>query len=246
MTAPVTGSFSDFLESLREVDMLLAMAPREPARDGGAANQARERNLMNALTRSCVVMLVASFEGFIKSVLTDLIDAICQAKPPARRIPDALLELHTRERIEEIFGTEGPNRIYRTRRLFTTYAQLWDENHSINPNLLSAKILTRQFTNARPEVIESVFSLLGVEDVLSRIDAHVNQVIASRGDQATSVKTETKLAEIVERRNRVAHGDRSELLTPIEVENYKVFLTDVAEMIDKIIQERIKHCCSLL
>lgn len=247
MATPALGSsFSDFIESLREVDTLLAITPKEPLSSGKAADQARERDITNALTRSCIVMLVAHFEGFIKSALTELIDSICQAKPPARRIPDALLELHTRERIEEIFGTNGPERISRTRRLFTTYAELWDENHSINPNLLSAKILARQLTNAKPEVLETVFSLLGVKDIVVQIDAHVNQAISSRGDQATRVKTDIKLTEIVDRRNNVAHGDKTEKLTTMEVENYKTFLTDVAEKIAIVIQERINHCCSLI
>lgn len=246
MTTATLDSYSDFIASLQEVDTLLSIASRDPLSEKRPANPTLERDITNAVTRSCIVMLVAHFEGFVKSALTELIDAIRQAKPPARRIPDALLELHTRGRINEIFGTQGPTRIHRTRALFTNYAQLWDEDHSINPSIISAKILVRQFTSATPEVLSEVFSLLDISDIIPQITIHVNNAIASRGDNATTVKADVKLNEIVRKRNNVAHGDKEEKLTPVEIENYKVFLTDVAEKISLVIEERIQHCCSLI
>jgi hypothetical protein len=238
-------SYSEFIDSLREVETLLATRPSTPLGSGTPDSHMRERELVNAITRACVVMLVAHFEGFVKAALTELIDEICRAKPPVRRLPEALLELHTRERIHEIFGTEGPERIDRTRRLFTTYAQLWDSGRIVNPQLLSAKVLTRQFTNAKPEVLEAVFSLLGVNDVIPQATVHVNGAIAAREDGAMSLKVDVKLTEIVERRNKIAHGDRAEKPTPVEVEGYMVFLRDLAQFVSTIVARRIEHCCSL-
>lgn len=245
MAEPALESYSEFIDSLREVETLLGAHPITPLGSGTTVSHMQERQLVNAVTRACVVMLVAHFEGFVKAALTELIDEICQAKPPARRIPEALLELHTRERIQEIFGTEGPDRIHRTRRLFTTYAQLWDSDRAVNPHLLSAKVLTRQFTNAKPEILESVFSLLGVNDLITEAETHVNAAIAAREDGTTSLKVDVKLTEIVERRNKIAHGDRTEKPTPFEVEGYRVFLTDLAQCISLVVERRIHHCCSL-
>ncbi|MEU2209124.1 MAE_28990/MAE_18760 family HEPN-like nuclease [Streptomyces hygroscopicus] len=245
MAEPALESYSEFIDSLREVETLLAARPTAPLGSGSTASHTQERELVNAITRACVVMLVAHFEGFVKAALTELIDEICQAKPPARRLPEGLLELHTRERLQEIFGTEGPDRIHRTRRLFTTYAQLWDADRAVNPQLLSAKLLTRQFTNAKPEILEAVFSLLDVNDVITEADSHVNAAILARGDGATSLKVNVKLTEIVERRNKIAHGDRAEKPTPFEVESYMVFVKDLAQCISFIVERRIQHCCSL-
>jgi hypothetical protein len=103
----------------------------------------------------------------------------------------------------------------------------------------------RQFTNARPEVIQAVFALLDVADAMAEIETSVNSAIASRGDEATTIKVDIKLKEIVERRNSIAHGDRDEMPTPLEVENYKVFLADVAGAIAEMIYKRIAYCCSL-
>jgi hypothetical protein len=239
-------SFQDFIDSLREVETLLAVAPADPLSNGGTEENTQLRDLSNAVTRACALMLVAHFEGFIKGSLTELIDAICQAKPPARRVPDGLLELHTRERIEEIFGTEGDDRIHRTRRLFTTYAQLWDDDRSINPRIISSKILTRKFTNAKPDILCSVFSLIGVDDLLEKVDKHVNYRLIERAHESERVDTSAKLIEIVDRRNKVAHGDKSEKFTPTEIEHYREFLEDVAECISGIIGDRISHCCSLI
>lgn len=158
---------------------------------------------------------------------------------------DGLLELHTRGRIQEIFGTDGPERIDRTRKLFNTYATLWDDDHSINPQAISAKILTRQFTNANPEVLEEVFGLLGVKDFASRLDDHVNQAILDRKDTTTSLRASLKLTEIVERRNKITHGDKTEKLTSLEVETYLELLRDVADYVASVLKERISYCCSL-
>ncbi|MFK8911303.1 MAE_28990/MAE_18760 family HEPN-like nuclease [Streptomyces sp. YS-3] len=245
MAASDLESLSEFNDSLREVETLLAIVPLQPLGVGGVAAQAHDRELANAVTRSSIVMLVSHFEGFVKSALTELIDEICEAKPPTRRIPEGLLELHTRGRIEEIFGTEGPERIHKTRRLFSAYASLWDADRTVNPQVLSAKILTRQFTNAKPEILESVFGILDVTDVISQIEVHVNREIAARGDEATRVRVEAKLREIVNRRNKIAHGDRTEKPTPIEVLNYITFLKDVANCLAGVIKSRILHCCSL-
>ncbi|MEO3795801.1 MAE_28990/MAE_18760 family HEPN-like nuclease [Nonomuraea sp. B10E15] len=239
------GSLPEFMDSLREVDSLLTAAPNQTLHEGLPSDHRLQRELGNAITRACMVMLVAHFEGFIKAALTELIDEICAAKPPARRIPDPLLELMTRGRIDEILGTSGEERINRTRKLFTSYAQLWDDDRTVAPHLLSAKILTRQFTNARPEVLGEVFGLIGVDDAISRIDEAVNLAIKQRGDEATTIRVAVKLGEIVDRRNKIAHGDRSETPTPPEIQNYKIFLKDVADAIALIVSQRINYCCSL-
>ncbi|NEB89309.1 hypothetical protein G3I43_34920 [Streptomyces anulatus] len=238
-------AMAEFVDSLREVEVLLAVGPTHPRIDGGAAEQAQDRELANAVTRSCTVMLVAHFEGFVKAALTELIDQICEAKPPTRRIPEGLLELHTRGRIEEIFGTEGPDRIHKTRKLFSAYACLWEADRTVNPQVFTSKVLTRQFTNAKPEVLENVFSILDVNNVMAEIDAYVNEAIVGRDDEEAPVKVGPRLTEIVERRNKIAHGDRSEKPTPAEVNNYIRFLKDVASCISAIIQRKISHCCSL-
>jgi hypothetical protein len=238
-------SLAEFKDSLKEVETLLLLNPMKSLDRSQTGSSATGRDVANAITRSCTVMLVSHFEGFVKAGLTELIDEICRARPPARRLPDGLLELHTRERIQEIFGTDGPDRITRTRRLFNNYASLWEDDKSINPKVLSAKILARQFTSAKPEVLAEVFSLLGVGDLLDRLDRHVNQAILNRGDQGTSVKVNIKLLEIVDRRNKIAHGDRNEKPTPIEVENYMLFLQDVADCLAIVLDARISHCCSL-
>jgi hypothetical protein len=238
-------SLSEFMDSLREIDLLLSVEPSRSVESGLPRGKQSGRELSNAITRSCMVMLVAHFEGFVKSALSELVHEICAAKPPTSRIPDPLLELMTRGRIEEIFGTSGPDRIHRTRKLFTSYAQLWDDGRVIDPRLLSDKILMRQFTNARPEVIQAVFALLDIADAMAEIETSVNTAIASRGDEATTIRVDFKLKEIVERRNSIAHGDRDEMPTPLEVENYKVFLSDVARAIAEMVHKRIEYCCSL-
>ncbi|MFI9456064.1 MAE_28990/MAE_18760 family HEPN-like nuclease [Amycolatopsis sp. NPDC052450] len=236
-----TESLEAFVDSIQEVEILLSAEERPEKSLPEPGSRRGSRDLKNALSRAGHVMLVAHFEGFVKSSLTEFVDAICDAKPPSRRVPDALLELFTKERIQELSRIEdGKQRASRTRRLFAVYSDLWDEDRSINPKLVSGTILARQFTNAGPESLGAALMLIGAEDPIDEIQADVR----ARGEFA-NVNVGVKLQEIVDKRNKIAHGDLSEKPMYSEVRDYLLFLLKVAEAIDKLIARRIDFSCSL-
>ncbi|WP_410604521.1 MAE_28990/MAE_18760 family HEPN-like nuclease [Amycolatopsis sp. lyj-90] len=236
-----TESLKSFIDSMQEVEILLRAEERPEKSLPEPGDRRDSRDLKNALSRAGLVMLVAHFEGFVKSSLAEFVDAICDAKPPSRRVPDALLELFTKERIQELSRTDDrKQRALRTRRLFAVYSDLWDEDRSINPKLISGAILARQFTNAGPESLGAALVLTGVEDPIGDIQGYV----CSRGS-LPNVNVGVKLQEIVGKRNKIAHGDLTEKPVYSEVRDYLIFLLKVAEAIDKLISERIEYSCSL-
>ncbi|USX50818.1 MAE_28990/MAE_18760 family HEPN-like nuclease [Lentzea sp. HUAS12] len=193
-----------------------------------------------------MVMLVAHFEGYVKSALAEFLDEITKAKPPSRRLPDSLLELFTRDRIQEIFHLEDAGeRINKTRKLFNVFSDLWDDDRSVNPRLMSSRALVRQFTNAKAESLESVLVLIGVDDPIVRIEGVVRRRLEDNLHEASGVKLSAKLQEIVEKRNKIAHGDLTEKPTIPEVRGYLTFLLCLARSLDELIIERIGYCCSL-
>ncbi|MBB5854956.1 MAE_28990/MAE_18760 family HEPN-like nuclease [Amycolatopsis umgeniensis] len=236
-----TESLKSFVDSIREVEVLLNAEGRPEKSLPEPGDRRDSRDLKNALSRAGLVMLVAHFEGFVKSSLAEYVDAICDAKPPSRRVPDALLDLFTKERIRELSQTEdGKQRALRMRRLFAVYSDLWDEDRSINPRLISGSVLARQFTNAGPESLGAALMLVGVDDPIGDIQGDVR----SRGGLA-KVNVGVKLQEIVGKRNKIAHGDLTEKPVNSEVRDYLLFLLKVAEAIDELISGRIEYSCSL-
>ncbi|MFG2182690.1 MAE_28990/MAE_18760 family HEPN-like nuclease [Streptomyces abikoensis] len=229
------AAYEDFVNSTVELNHLLAVRPVSPlVRRTDEAVQ-----LENAVHRACLVLLVAHFEGFAKAALSEYVDEICAVRPPARKMPPPFLELFTRDRIQEIASLPaGVDRVQRTRRLFTAYSPLWDQERSIDPQVISAKILTRQMTSLRPDVLRDAFSLIGINDIVADATSCLQEA-------GLSVRVDIKLEEIVNKRNLIAHGDYSIKPTSMDLEEYIDFFMAVGDAFSRCVVQAIDKACTL-
>ena len=88
-----TPGVSDDIDQLRP----------EGGRAAGQTGDPVER--ANAVCRASVVLLVAHFESYLRSVAEELTDLIDSSSLESRQIPQALRELHTLPRFEEIISS---------------------------------------------------------------------------------------------------------------------------------------------
>lgn len=228
-------AYEEFVQSTGELDDLLSVRPASPL----ARRTDDTLKLENAVHRACLVLLVAHFEGFAKAALREYADEICAMRPPVRNVPAPLLELFTRERIQEIASlSPGVDRVNKTRKLFAGFSNLWDEGRTVDPKLISSKVLARQMTSLRPEVLRESFALIGISDI---VDAS-SVILQASG---VSVRVDMKLEEIVDKRNLIAHGDYSVKPTSVELSGYLEFLMAVAEAFSRIVADAIEMACSL-
>ncbi|MBB6346798.1 hypothetical protein FHU36_003307 [Nonomuraea muscovyensis] len=229
------AAYGDFINSITELHHLLAVRPVSPlVRRTDEAVQ-----LENAVHRACLVLLVAHFEGFAKAALREYVDEICVVRPPARKLPPAFLELFTRDRIQEIASLpHGVERVHRTRKLFTAFSILWDEERSIDPQVISAKILARQMTSLKPDVLREAFALIGIDDIIDTTTSHLFAA-------GLSVRVDIKLEEIVNKRNSIAHGDYSVKPTSTELEDYLEFFMAVGKAFSYSVEKAIADTCTL-
>ncbi|MFB8242855.1 MAE_28990/MAE_18760 family HEPN-like nuclease [Kitasatospora purpeofusca] len=229
------AAYKDFVSSTDEINHLLAARPSSPLIP--RADEAVR--LENAVHRASLVLLVAHFEGFAKAALREYVDEICAVRPPARKVPPALLELFTRERIQEIASlSPGEERVNRTRRLFSGFSGLWDEERSIDPRVISSKILARQMTSLRPNVLREAFSLIGISDI-------INEATEALRVNGFSIRVDVKLEEIVDKRNLIAHGDYSVKPTSAELQGYVEFFMSVGGAFSEIVAKAIDGACTL-
>ncbi|MEU9797096.1 MAE_28990/MAE_18760 family HEPN-like nuclease [Streptomyces sparsogenes] len=229
------AAYDDFINSTTELHHLLSVRPTSPlARRTDGSTQ-----LENAVHRAYLVLLVAHFEGFAKAALSEYVDEVCTVRPPARKMPPEFLELFTRDRIQEIASLPpGADRVNRTRRLFTAFSDLWDQERSIDPQIISAKTLARQMTSLKPDVIRESFSLIGVDDIITQATSHL-------GSAGMSVRVDAKLEEIVNKRNLIAHGDYSIKPTATELEEYIEFFMAVGDAFSTCVVQAIDMACTL-
>ena len=229
------AAYDDFISSTAELHHLLSVRPASPL----ARRTDESTQLENAVHRACLVLLVAHFEGFAKAALSEYVDEVCAVRPPARKLPPEFLELFTRDRIQEIASLPpGVDRVNRTRRLFTAFSDLWDQERSIDPQVISAKILARQMTSLKPDVLRESFSLIGVEDIIA-------EATLSLSGAGLSVRVDTKLEEIVNKRNSIAHGDYSVKPTSTDLEEYIEFFMAVGDAFSTCVGQAIDLACTL-
>ncbi|MFE5973956.1 MAE_28990/MAE_18760 family HEPN-like nuclease [Streptomyces sp. NPDC056460] len=229
------AAYDDFISSTEELHHLLSVRPVSPL----ARRTEESVQLENAVHRACLVLLVAHFEGFAKAALSEYVDEVCAVRPPVRKLPPEFLELFTRDRIQEIASLPpGSDRVNRTRRLFTAYSDLWDEGRTIDPQIISAKILARKMTSLKPDVLRESFSLIGVEDVIA-------QATLSLSGAGMSVRVDAKLEEIVNKRNLIAHGDYSVKPTSTDLEEYIEFFMAVGDAFSACVGRAIDSVCTL-
>ena len=229
------SAYEDFVNSTAELNVLLAVRPQSPLVP--RADDAVQ--LENAVHRACLVLLVAHFEGFAKGALSEYVDEICAVRPPARKVPPAFLELFTRDRIQEIASLPpGVDRVHRTRRLFTAFSALWDQERTIDPKVISSRILARQMTSLKPDVLRESFALIGIEDIIDSATSHLQS-------SGLSVRVDMKLEEIVNKRNLIAHGDYSVKPTSTDLEDYVKFFMAVGDAFSACVVRAIEEACTL-
>ncbi|MEU0275353.1 MAE_28990/MAE_18760 family HEPN-like nuclease [Streptomyces sp. NPDC006307] len=229
------GAYDDFINSTAELHHLLGVRPTSPLER--RTDEALQ--LENAVHRACLVLLVAHFEGFAKAALSEYVDEVCAVRPPVRKVPPEFLELFTRDRIQEIASLPpGADRVHRTRRLFTAFSALWDQERSIDPRVISAKILARQMTSLKPEVLQESFALIGIDDIVGQATSHLHK-------SGMSVRVDIKLEEIVNKRNLIAHGDYSIKPTSADLEDYIEFFMAVGDAFSSCVVRAIDEACTL-
>ncbi|MFJ7136985.1 MAE_28990/MAE_18760 family HEPN-like nuclease [Streptomyces fungicidicus] len=228
-------AYSDFIDSTAELHHLLAVRPTSPLE----RRTEEAIQLENAIHRASLVLLVAHFEGFAKAALSEYIDEVRSLRPPVRKIPPALLVLFTRDRIQEIAALPpGADRVNRTRRLFTAFSALWDHDRTIDPQVVSAKILARQMTSLKPDVLRDSFALIGINNIIDEATTHLQS-------SGISIRVDIKLEEIVNKRNLIAHGDYSVKPTSTELEDYIKFFMAVGESFSSCVAQAIEEACTL-
>src|SRR5829696_7693121 len=100
----MSTSLQRFEAGLKEVRLLLGLDPDNarnlPDTVGAAGDQPQEEGA--AIRRAAAVMLVSHFEGYLKQLAEDMIDALDTGKLEARRIPRGIREVHVLPRLADI------------------------------------------------------------------------------------------------------------------------------------------------
>lgn len=228
-------AYREFQELLAVSRELLKLERR--LKEPPVSSQARQSN---GLKGGAAVLMVAAFEGFIQDVVAERLGHI------AAKIPyiDAC-DLHEAVWLHQVF--ESLNRAMKGHPLAPPPPMKRDRlpnvylaSRSILNGNLDPRIFCDTMGNPNPKNLRLLFKNIGVSDILEKVKPQFD--IRWKSPTAATF-VEDKLQEIIDLRNRVAHGANMRGIARRDLAEAVRFLEVLSAVID---QELARHINQML
>lgn len=234
------GARADFSSGVREVRVLLALSAPEPSggADGTATALSRQNapgesdeaaGRANAAMRASVVLLVAHFESYLKSVALEFVDYLSTGSIESRAIPAELRDLHTMRAVRHIHESGSLQERTAHFKKLSQVAVLWNDDAKPSPGTLRAELLAREVTSAKPDKIDRLFKLMGGSGQVCDGDIDVTLPIFG----LSTLNIRRGVLDVVDCRDDIAHGDSNRKPTSQDVERYVTLLEALADRLDR-------------
>lgn len=207
-----------FRDGRAEVEKLMQLAP----------DQIEERTAHNAVLRAAVVLLVSHFEGYLKLSCEAHVDWLSDGTREARSIPRGLREVYTIPLLEQIVQSRNADQRWGLLKKVRNVNCLWVDDAKPARGILDPAVLSRQVTSAHPDVIDTVFGLIGCSSPVCDGDIDFEDA-----EEVRSLNIRRGLIDVIECRNDIAHGDVSRLPTREDVDRYMAFLQALTDRLER-------------
>jgi hypothetical protein len=221
----LSSAFKRFEARLSEVDHLRYIARgylqlRPVIRNRSQVDHA------NALVRSATVLLSSHIQGYIEDLMDVVMEHMINDGVSASLVPESLRYYATKSAIREMRDSNDPSKIIQKIR---TYAQDYGDVLLLTgpaPASLASLDYKGGFGNPTVDEIRKFLSRFGLTDF--------------HGQMAQKLKNEWPIIEnainqIVDRRNKIAHGDVLATLTVNELSQYTKIVRKFASNTDRTV-----------
>jgi hypothetical protein len=212
----------------------------------------------NAITRAALVLLCGYFEGFIRDIAEEYIDVVTDAKVPLKNFPDALFCSIVEDMVgilqkdpvrianfKTVLATDGIVQI--KKKLFSKTGgnpsvdtiesvfnglgipQIIDTLSIAHFKVDSTFVRESQVVPAMREALRSVIQKNLVPNS-GTVDEVVAVIDAKWGPKQKRRKVGyvSQIEELLKKRNRIAHGEGYEQVTPIELRDFTKYISQLA------------------
>jgi hypothetical protein len=215
-----SGALLDLFAGIEEVrDLQLA----NPAPRGSLPARSR---VVRAINRSSVVLLASHFERYLWGLNEEAVDAVNASAVAGGLLPLGVRLQHSRTAVDAMLETQWDNRSSQLETFASRDSWLWG---AAPKGELDPDRLMRWMKSPLPERVTRVFGMWGVDDVFGTVTRVPHR-------KARYFK---KLEELVSKRNRIAHGDRTTDATSHDISSYLSVVKEFSTRVDRVMARAV-------
>ena len=222
LMARYTVAYLQFEYRIREIDVLRQLAVDKEI-ELGVVDGAR---VVRALCRSGVVLLSSHIEGYVEELVELILQNIVDKRVQKSVFEQQFFYYFSKDIIDEICETQQPEKISeKVKLMFERDGDIWGDT-GIFVSELSVERFTAGFSAPRVDRIRSLVGRFGYKDF--------------RGDLADQLQGDfhacvNMVENVVNQRNKIAHGDVHANPTPRDLEDMVKFVRLFCQVTDDVV-----------
>ncbi len=209
MNADWESLLTDFIATLREVDILLVSA------ESSVADEVKHATF----NKSALLLLSCKFENFVELLVEQYVYAINTFRLPSDRIPEPLRLHHTFQVLGKIEQQRNSGQIDVVKQAFCDIATLWITSNPFDQLTVDNKFAYGK--HGEKELIK-LFRPIGINDVFAEIEVNVHDDTSENGADFKRVDFKGMFNSVMNMRNNILHQNATPSLTPGTIRDYKI------------------------
>ena len=199
--ARYTEAYSGIVSRLPEVETLYKLADEQTRRLGPL----RSAPVARPLCRAAIVLLSSHIEGYVEDLAEVILRKIFEKMMPKSRLAPRFRYYFSKDILDEIRDTTDPDRIsQKMARIFDRDSDIWCDSETFFQEL-SAERFVSGFSTPRFDQIQRFVRRFGYRNYNHDLKVHL---------QANYSPCVNMVNNVVDQRNKIAHGDIVATTTP--------------------------------
>lgn len=227
-----SAAYLSFVDRLEEVHVLRRMAGKLEGKKGITDSDAKK---IRAICRGATVLLSSHIEGYMQELNEIIFEQIINQTVQKSRFPPKFRYYLSKPVFDNIRQTTDPAaNAKQALELMNNHYEIWREDTPFQQSL-DHQVFLKKFPAPRTDEIYKIFNRYGVEDVKSSIKKKL-------GSEYILLKND--LDNVVDVRNKIAHGDNEMERTPRDLYLASVSIRRFLSVLDNVVCTKFgrKNC----
>ena len=217
-----SAAYYSLITGAEEVEDILRA---DPTPRGGLSPQP---SITRALTRAALVMLCGHFERYVRGSIEEAVEIINTTGVERDQLPTKFKLLHTRTGADRLLETDWHRREQAITSFLESDGWLWAD---LPVSRLEGTKLLWNLKSPDPYRLMKLYEIWGVEDIFGRITKA----------QHTRDRFFSRLTELVQKRNNIAHGTYAVEATRGELMDYLGIVAEFCRRADGVLAHVLRY-----